>query len=82
MQKGKSSSNLLTSGSFNCRIVRIIILAAFLTIVSPWLKNLHVIASKGKLFVRAFMKNLIVVWSILRAKAFRKDMKVSTNSSS
>ena len=58
------------------------ILAAFLTIVSPWLKNLHVMASNGKLLVRAFTKNLIVVWSILRASAFRKEMKVSTSSSS
>ena len=56
--------------------------AAFFTIVSPWLKNLHVMAKSGKLLVLAFMKNLIVVWSMLSASAFRKEMKVSTSSSS
>lgn len=58
------------------------ILAALRTIVSVWLKNLHVIASKGKLFVLALTKNLIVILSMLSASAFRKDMKVSTSSSS
>ena len=82
MQNGKSSSSLFTNGSLSLKIVRMMILAAFLTIVSPWLKNLHVIASSGKLFVRAFMKNFIVVLSMVRASAFKNEMKVSTSSSS
>ena len=72
----------MTKGSFSLKMVRMMILAAFLTMVSPWLKNLHVIASRGKLLVRALMKNLIDVVSILRASAFKNEMNVSTSSSS
>lgn len=55
---------------------------ALRTIISLWLKNLFVIAKSGKLFVLVFMKNLIVVESICKAKDFRNEMKMSTNSSS
>ena len=55
---------------------------ALRTIISLWLKNLFVIAKSGKLFVLVFMKNLIVVESICKAKDFKNEMKMSTNSSS
>ena len=55
---------------------------AFLTIVSLWLKNLKVIARRGKLLLRELVKNLIVVSSIYKAIAFKKETKVSTSSSS
>ena len=80
--KGTSDSRLLTVGSFNLSIVKTIILIAFLTIVSLWLKNLQVTASNGKLLFLELVKNLIVVSSICRAIAFRKEMNVSTSSSS
>ena len=55
---------------------------ALRTMSSEWLKNLQVIARSGKLLVREFVKNLIVVELIWRASDFKKEMKQSTNSSS
>ena len=82
LTKGTSVISLFTVVSLSCKILMRMILTAFLTIVSGWLKNFMVTERSGKCMALALVKNLMVSAFNYSASVFMNAINISTNSSS